>query len=140
MGQERRLPPPWALPREPVVVHALWATVYVILGVVGFILVDFVPIDIVTRQGIPVAFVAGILLMTGSLLGLYSLNGGRWYVERGAALLLVAGMIFNAATITLFDADVSEKAIRIGYSLVIILVLTIRLYQIRELTLNPYKA
>ena len=130
---------PWTLLREPVVVSALWAVAYTILGVVGFILIDFVPGDIVTRQGIPVAIIAGTMLMIGCLVNLYSLHRGRWYMERGGCFFLGAGMIFNAATITLFDADLSEKLIRIGFSLVIILVLAIRIYQIRGLALDPYK-
>ena len=136
--QEKRRPP-WTLLREPVVVSALWAVAYTILGLVGFILVDFIPGDIVTQSGVPVAIAAGTMLMIGSLTNLYSLHRGRWYVERGGCAFLAAGMIFNAATISLFDADLSEKLIRIGFSLVIVLVLMIRIHHIRGLALDPYK-
>ena len=130
---------PWTLLKEPKFISAMWATVYSIFALNGIIFIAFTPGDLISRNGIAISLIAGVLLFFGGVCGLISLHGGQWYVERAGIYFAIAGILGYMVIVLVVSNDWPEFTIRLGFSITTICVLMARFYKVRELTLDPNK-
>lgn len=129
----------WTLLKEPKVISALWVTAYAIYATIGVVFMAFTPGDLVSRNGVAISFIVGVLLFVGGVCGTVSLHGGDWFLERAGIYFLISGVTGYVGTVVLVAESLPEFLIRVGFSITTILVLLARRYKIRDLTLDPSK-
>lgn len=117
---------PWECLREPKVQHAMLASAYlaVVIGGVGAVSDGHWP--------------AGVLLILGGALPLFSLHGGHWGLERSGLLFLIGGFIAYAAGIVPGQAEtVGELVTRSAIIGSIVAAMCARWWHIRGLDMDP---
>jgi hypothetical protein len=134
-----KLTRPWLLLKEPRFVSAMLAIAYTAGAFAGLILIADTPGDLVDKNGIALAFLVGGLFSVGGLLGVISLHGGDWWMERACIYFICAAMLGYMIALWFFDASLSERLIRTLLSIAFVALLAARFYKIRGMTLDPTK-
>lgn len=130
---------PWTLLKEPKFVSAMLATAYALASINGIVIMLAPAGDLVTEDGIPLAFVVGGIFVLGGIFGAISLHGGEWWLERAGIWMLIGAFVGYILTILGFEGSLTEKTVRTLFTLFIMTHLAARLYKIRGLTLDPTK-
>ena len=130
---------PWTFLKEPRVISGFLAAAYISLITTGIIMVVAIP-DVVTNvTSIPLAYFVGGCLIIGGSLGVISLHGGEWWLERAGIWLVLGGLLAYAVAIWHLPETTPEKLMHSTLTAAFMLHFMARLYKIRGLTLDPTK-
>jgi hypothetical protein len=129
----------WALLKEPKFVSAMLAASYTALSIIGLIMIGFTPGDLVNHGMRVLSYFTGSLFLIGGALGVMSLHGGEWWLERACIYASWAGLFGYICAAWIYDASLSEKIISSLFVAAFSAQLAARFYKIRGLTLDPTK-
>lgn len=136
----RRARTAWDRLKQPPVLSALWASLYVTIAVlIGAPTLATTAGHAQTyAYGIELAIVAGTPLIAGGLIAAVSLWWGVWVIERGAILILTGGLIARSIIVVwLPTVSIITRIVEVGSIIAILLALAIRYATIWGLDLDP---
>lgn len=130
----------WRWLPEPRATRWLVLIIYSVAVVLGGSTLADMPdqVEAATGHGLTVAM--GVLLIVGGLIGAMSVPGGSWRVERGAILFIAAAAAIYIMSILLGSypaADTGERAIRVGWIVIVTLMLAARMTTIWGANTDP---
>lgn len=129
----------WMLLKEPKFVSAMLAASYTAISIAGLLMVIYTPTDLIDHGVTTLSYFAGSTFLLGGVLGVVSLHGGEWWLERACIFLSWAGLSGYVFAIWEFNSSVSEKVIWTFFIFALAAHLAARFYNIRGLTLDPTK-
>lgn len=129
----------WMLLKEPKFISAMFAASYTAITLSGALMIIYTPIDLVDNGVTMLSYYSGGAFLIGGVLGVFSLHGGEWWLERACIFLVWAGLSGYIFAVWEFDSTLSEKAIWTLFIVALAAHLGARFYKIRGLTLDPTK-
>lgn len=118
---------------EPRVRRLLQFTVYICLGIGGYLLVTIPPGKFQSILGFGLVLTFGIFVLVGAILGAVAVLPGIWWLERAGIVALTVGLFIFMVLVVALGAS----AISFIFGAVLALMFVIRYMEIRPFALAP---